>query len=167
MQKLSWILGAIAVFALSLTSSQPVQAANFKAPVKMETGDGALIEARGGGKRRYRGSQGSRGSRNYRGGGRRYSNNNYKRRPYRPRRGYGYNRPGYYYGYGGNVAVGIIGGAIIGGLIAEGTRRSYDNYGYSNEHYRWCQNRYRSYKVQSNTWVAYSGRVNQCASPYN
>lgn len=33
-------------------------------------------------------------------------------------------------------------------------------------HVRWCMDRYRSYNPRTNTWVSYSGRVNQCISPY-
>jgi hypothetical protein len=32
---------------------------------------------------------------------------------------------------------------------------------------RWCEDRYRSYNVRTNTWVAYSGAVRQCISPYS
>ena len=37
---------------------------------------------------------------------------------------------------------------------------------YGNRHVRWCLDRYRSYNPRTNTWVSYSGRVNQCISPY-
>lgn len=51
----------------------------------------------------------------------------------------------------------------------------YDDYDYdydysprylSNRHVRWCLNRYRSYNPRTNTWIAYSGAVRQCISPY-
>ena len=54
---------------------------------------------------------------------------------------------------------------LIGGSIILGNQ--YYNRGYSNAHIRWCQNRYRSYNVRTNTWVAYSGAVRQCVSPYS
>ncbi len=41
-----------------------------------------------------------------------------------------------------------------------------DRRGYSSRHVAWCKKRYRSYNVRTNTWVAYSGRVRQCISPY-
>ena len=33
-------------------------------------------------------------------------------------------------------------------------------------HIRWCSNRYRSYDVATNTFVAYGGEVRRCVSPY-
>ncbi len=53
---------------------------------------------------------------------------------------------------------------IIGGSIA--AQNSYDGDGYGSRHVEWCLDRYRSYDPRTNTWVAYSGRVNQCDSPY-
>lgn len=41
-----------------------------------------------------------------------------------------------------------------------------DYRGYSRRHVEWCRKRYRSYNARTNTWVAYSGRVRQCVSPY-
>ncbi len=38
--------------------------------------------------------------------------------------------------------------------------------GLSSRHVRYCLNKYQSYNPRNNTWVAYSGRVNQCYSPY-
>jgi len=34
-------------------------------------------------------------------------------------------------------------------------------------HVEWCLAHYRSYNPRTNTWVAYSGRVYQCDSPYD
>jgi len=34
-------------------------------------------------------------------------------------------------------------------------------------HVRWCLNHYRSYDPGTNTWIAYSGQVRQCISPYD
>jgi hypothetical protein len=53
---------------------------------------------------------------------------------------------------------------IIGGSIA--VNNAYDGDGYGNRHVEWCLDRYRSYNPRNNTWVAYSGNVNQCNSPY-
>ena len=39
------------------------------------------------------------------------------------------------------------------------------NGGYS-RHVEWCMDHYRSYNVRTNTWVAYSGEVRECVSPY-
>jgi hypothetical protein len=51
---------------------------------------------------------------------------------------------------------------IIGGSIA--AQNNYDGYG--SRHVEWCLDRYRSYNPRNNTWVSYSGNVNQCNSPY-
>jgi hypothetical protein len=53
---------------------------------------------------------------------------------------------------------------IIGGSIA--ANNNYDGGGYGSRHVEWCSDRYRSYNPRNNTWVANSGRVNQCNSPY-
>lgn len=53
---------------------------------------------------------------------------------------------------------------IIGGSIA--AQNNYDGGGYGSRHMEWCSERYRSYNPRNNTWVAYSGNVNQCNSPY-
>ncbi len=42
----------------------------------------------------------------------------------------------------------------------------FDGGGWSSRHVRYCLNRYQSYNPRNNTWVAYSGRVHQCRSPY-
>ena len=41
----------------------------------------------------------------------------------------------------------------------------YDS-GMSSRHVRYCLNKYRSYNPRNNTWVAYSGQVRKCYSPY-
>ena len=86
---------------------------------------------------------------------------------------------------------GLVAGLIIGGVAGHViTRHHYDrhyhgqHYYYGRPHYhvykhrhvyrydaadahrRWCHHRYRSYDPYSNTWVAYSGHVRQCRSPY-
>lgn len=53
---------------------------------------------------------------------------------------------------------------IIGGSIA--SQNYYDGGGYGSRHVEWCMDRYRSYNPRTNTWVSYSGNVNQCNSPY-
>jgi hypothetical protein len=53
---------------------------------------------------------------------------------------------------------------MVGAGIALSNRGYYGTYG--SNHVEWCLNRYRSYNVRTNTWVSYSGRVNQCYSPY-
>jgi hypothetical protein len=51
---------------------------------------------------------------------------------------------------------------LIGGSIILNTQR----HGSSSRHIAWCEDRYRSYNRYNNTWVAYSGAVRQCISPY-
>jgi len=53
---------------------------------------------------------------------------------------------------------------IIGGGIA--ANNYYDDGDYGSSHVEWCLDRYRSYNPRNNTWVSYSGNVNQCNSPY-
>ena len=57
----------------------------------------------------------------------------------------------------------IIGGAVTGSNYDD---NRYDGGRYGNRHVQWCSDRYRSYNPRTNTWVAYSGAVNQCNSPY-
>jgi hypothetical protein len=52
---------------------------------------------------------------------------------------------------------------VIGGNLA--ASNTYDG-GYGSRHVQWCLDHYRSYNPRTNTWVAYSGQVNQCNSPY-
>lgn len=54
---------------------------------------------------------------------------------------------------------------LIGGSIILGNQNY--NRGYGGSHVRWCEDRYRSYNRRTNTWVAYSGAVRQCISPYS
>lgn len=42
----------------------------------------------------------------------------------------------------------------------------FDGGGLSSRHVRYCLNKYQSYNPRNNTWLAYSGRVRQCRSPY-
>ncbi|MCA3559836.1 MAG: BA14K family protein [Aestuariivirga sp.] len=51
-----------------------------------------------------------------------------------------------------------------------------DNYGYYGgysgggaraRHVAWCQGRYRSYNVRTNTYMGYDGRKHRCNSPYD
>jgi opacity protein-like surface antigen len=83
----------------------------------------------------------------------------------------GYWRPRYYvppcYGWGGfgcGPGFGYYGGTWLG--VGPTIVLRDRHYSYGRRHVRWCHNRYRSYNARSNTWVAYSGRVRQCISPY-
>lgn len=147
---------AVTIAALVLTSYQPVQAATFKAPSVIVAGEGVTVDVRK--RRKVRRGVRCRGSK-------RCFRSKRIRRSGRHFHGGRYHRRGRH--YGGNVAAGIIGGIIVGGIIAESNRHRRYHSGHSNAHRRWCHNRYRSYNSRTNTWVAYSGRVRQCHSPYN
>lgn len=69
-----------------------------------------------------------------------------------------------------NAAAALIGGIIIGAIIASQSHRGryYDNYNSTrNAHLDWCYNRYRSYRAYDNTFQPYNGPRRQCISPYN
>jgi hypothetical protein len=63
----------------------------------------------------------------------------------------------------------IIGGGFGGYNYYNDYYDGYDDYdggGLSSRHVRYCLNKYRSYNPRYNTWVAYSGQVRKCYSPY-
>ena len=153
---------ALAFVGLSAVPSRalpPAAPQSYASPLLSEVGDRNIgldyMNMRGG---NYRGNNWG-GYRGYYGGHRNYA---YPRRyygnPYWRRGCYGwnsYNCRGYY----GRPYLGFGTGIVV-------VPRRY-GYGYGNRHVRWCQNRYRSYNVRTNTWVAYSGRVRECISPYS
>ena len=56
---------------------------------------------------------------------------------------------------------------IVGGSIAANNYDDdFDDGDFGNQHVEWCLDRYNSYNPRNNTWVSYSGNVNQCNSPY-
>ena len=59
-------------------------------------------------------------------------------------------------------AAAFLGAVIIGGAIANA-----NNYEGGNQHIRWCENRYRSYRISSNSFQPYNGPRRICYSPYN
>jgi hypothetical protein len=76
-----------------------------------------------------------------------------------------------------NLALGAIGGLVVGAALASRHNRHYDDRYYERRVYRprrsyrsahvnWCHNRYRSYRARSNTWISYGGSVRTCYSPY-
>jgi hypothetical protein len=64
---------------------------------------------------------------------------------------------------GAGIALGIIGGLIIGGAIANSNNRSRNR---DRSHVDWCYDRYRSYRASDNTFQPYRGGRRQCNSPY-
>lgn len=83
-------------------------------------------------------------------------------------RGYRYHRPGYRRhsdGWWYPLAAFGLGAAIIGGMAAQAPRPPVA-VGVPSSHVRWCQGRYRSYDVYSNTFQPYNGPRQVCVSPY-
>ena len=77
---------------------------------------------------------------------------------------------------------GLVGG-VVGGVIGSSRRSRSPDVVYveprrvyrepvvvrrssGNAHVNWCYSRYRSYDARTDTYVAYSGRVKYCNSPY-
>ena len=67
----------------------------------------------------------------------------------------------------------IVGGGIAANNYYDNGNDDYGDYddyddggGLSSRHVQWCLNRYQSYNPRYNTWVAYSGQVKKCYSPY-
>jgi hypothetical protein len=60
----------------------------------------------------------------------------------------------------------IVGGGIAANNYNDDYDDDYDGGGYGGRHVEWCLDHYRSYNPRTNTWVSYSGNVNQCNSPY-
>jgi hypothetical protein len=100
--------------------------------------------------------------RNYHHRGGHYRNYGYRNYGYRHHRHYRHNN---YYGYP-RWGLGGIGLGFGLGYYNDGYYGGYYRRGYGSGHVAWCLNRYRSYNPRTNTWVAYSGRVRQCHSPY-
>ncbi|MFD0914831.1 BA14K family protein [Pseudahrensia aquimaris] len=83
-------------------------------------------------------------------------------RRYNPRRRYNRRRR-----RNRGIAAGIIGGIILGGIIAESRRSRYRRSDRRDrDHIRWCFNRYRSYRAYDNTFQPYRGPRRPCYSPY-
>lgn len=87
---------------------------------------------------------------------------------------------------GRDAFVGGLVGGVIGGAIGSSRRSREPDVVYvqprrrviveepvvvrrrsGNAHVRWCLNRYRSYDIDTDTYVSNSGRVRYCNSPYN
>ena len=67
------------------------------------------------------------------------------------------------------AALGLLGGVILGGVIANANRRSAQPVQPSSPpaaHYAYCDAKYRSYVVATNSFTGYDGRQHYCISPY-
>ena len=70
----------------------------------------------------------------------------------------------------------IVGGGIAASNYYDNDYYDYDDYDdygdyddggrLTSRHVRYCLNKYKSYNPRNNTWVAYSGQVKKCYSPY-
>lgn len=116
----------------------------------------------------YRTERNFGGDRRWRGGNRhdrpRYSRPGYERPGYyRGYRGYRHHRPGYrqHNGWWFPPAA-FIAGAIIGGGMA-----NQQPHRLSAAHVRWCQERWRSYRVSDNSYQPFNGPRRACVSPYS
>lgn len=83
---------------------------------------------------------------------------------YNGRRGYTQRRPGYrqYNGFWFPPAA-FIAGAIIGGAL----NNNQPAMRMSQQHVRWCQNRWRSYRASDNSYQPFNGPRQRCVSPYS
>lgn len=70
----------------------------------------------------------------------------------------------------------IIGGVVSGvvsGIISKNRNKqqqpetSQQNSGLSNAHYAYCQNKYKSYQIATNSYTSLSGKTKYCNSPHN
>lgn len=68
----------------------------------------------------------------------------------------------YYGGYYYHTPWWLVRAPFVGAQIVIGNNHRSS----ASRHVRWCEDRYRSYNRRTNTWVAYSGEVRQCVSPY-
>ena len=83
--------------------------------------------------------------------------------------GFPHGHHGHHHGLrrGEAAALGLLGGVIIGGAIANANRRPVQPVGRSSAHANWCSNRYRSYNIHTDTFTGFDGRRHYCNSPYS
>ena len=64
------------------------------------------------------------------------------------------------------AALGLFGGLIIGSLAARQQQAPAPAAGPPAAHYAYCDAKYRSYVIATNTFTGYDGRQHYCVSPY-
>ena len=67
------------------------------------------------------------------------------------------------------AALGLLGGVLIGSVIANANRQPVQSAPAATlpvDHYIYCDNRYRSYVAATNTFTGYDGRQHICYSPF-
>lgn len=161
MKRLATVLAAALAFAVAGTSSPQALAAPLHVPVPVAPAPAAsdVIKTQGMGGDFRRGGRDYRGGRHYRGGhhrGGRYYRGG--RHHYRPHARHRYR--------GGDFVAPLVGGLIIGGMIANQAPRHYRHSGHGSAHVNWCYNRYRSYDARTDTFQPYHGPRRKCHSPY-
>jgi BA14K-like protein len=76
-------------------------------------------------------------------------------------------QPGYRYYNGYWFPPGaFIAGAIIGGILGSATAPRTYAYAPPSYHVQWCEQHYRSYNPNSDTFFGYDGQYHYCVSPY-
>ena len=153
MRQISTSLCAAVAFSFALGTAAPVMAA----PVLMPMAPAASSDVVQVQDRNWRGHDRrgpDRRDRFERRGGQAYYNGH---------RGYRQHRPGYRQHNGWWFpSAAFIAGAIIGGGMA-----NQQPHRLSNAHVRWCQERWRSYRVSDNSYQPYNGPRRVCVSPYS
>ncbi len=131
--------------AITFTSIAPTIAAPIHIPAPQNTLDvnNSVVDVRHRGHRHHRHA--------YKRGKYKRHNNHY--RGSRHHRGHRYSRSNR------NIVPYIIGGVILGSAIAQSSNRG-------SNHVRWCDRKYRSYDVRSDTFQPYNGPRKRCNSPY-
>ncbi len=71
----------------------------------------------------------------------------------------------------GDVALGALGGLVAGAIIGSSRREAYPapavrRASRSTAHIDWCDRRYRSYNIYTDTFTGYDRRQHYCNSPY-
>ena len=158
MNKIWKSVGAAAISAMmAVTTFVPAQAAmqleRPSAPVSKSVAEQPeQVQYR----RHYRDHRGHRG----------YYRDSRGRHYYNGHRGYRDYRRGYRrHGNAWYPAAAFLGGAIIGGAIANSQAAPRVRSG--GGHTQWCYDRYRSYRASDNTFQPNNGPRRQCNSPYS
>ena len=86
---------------------------------------------------------------------------------YNGHRGYRYQRPGWRYRNGWWFPPAAFALGVIVGSQYDRPARYQRRGDYSRAHYRWCENRYQTYRAWDNSYVPRVGFRAQCNSPYN
>jgi hypothetical protein len=147
MRQISTSLCAAVALSFALGSAAPAMAAPVLAPTApAASSDVVQIQSR-----RHRDDRRDRFERR---GNRAYYNGH---------RGYRDRRPGYrqHNGWWFPPAAFIAGAIIGGGLANQQPQRL------SRQHVRWCQERWRSYRVSDNSYQPLNGPRRACVSPYS